>query len=702
VTRTRSRTSPEKASPPPTSKPTAPTTDIAPEPVGRWARVLIAVPDATILLFLCVVVAVGPLAAFGQFRKLAVAAVFVLALLVARRAMPEAMPAVRSSAIWSALAVLLAVAFVLVNLPYASQYYVVVRDPAVYTVRAIRMTGHASPNIPVTEAVNGARGISGSYTDTSGFFQVGNHWEPQGSSLVPGVFAIGGWIAGESGVLAADIVVAGMALLTIYALGRRLLGPAWALVPMAAMATSLPTIAFGRGAYTELTALILGLGGIVLLRSALTARRALPAVASGVALGATFLARVDGLLFVLGATAALGLAAGVSRSERRRVQLRHSLLWFLLGASASLVLAFVDLARNSSVYEMTSWGQIKPLTELTIAVAVTAVLAGFVPSFSPRLGRLGLKLTDSGRRWAPRVAGGMLVLFLALAFRPLYYVAHAQGRGTDAIAVRQAAANLPVDGTRTYDENTVSWLAWYFSWPVVLLGAVGVALLLVRAWRRRDAWLASILSILGGACLVYLNRSSITPDQVWAMRRFLPIVIPLGLIAAASVLPVICRRYPRWRVVVVVVGVLIATVPVITWPGVFRVTQYGGARSFVNSVCARVGHDHVILADDSDGGRIFLPTLRVSCGVEAVLLSESSPQSMLAVRDNWADGVPITVIAFVPDAIPWASTAHQPAVVGSFTVWQEPLTTRPKGSEIRIVSAYIGDLQPDGLVRPRS
>ncbi|MDQ1749552.1 MAG: hypothetical protein QOE71_608, partial [Pseudonocardiales bacterium] len=157
MTRTRSRTSPEMASPPPTSKPTAPTTDIAPEPVGRWARVLIAVPDATILLFLCVVVAVGPLAAFGQFRKLAVAAVFVLALLVARRAMPEAMPAVRSSAIWSALAVLLAVAFVLVNLPYASQYYVVVRDPAVYTLRAIWMTGHSSPKIPVTESVNGAR-----------------------------------------------------------------------------------------------------------------------------------------------------------------------------------------------------------------------------------------------------------------------------------------------------------------------------------------------------------------------------------------------------------------------------------------------------------------------------------------------------------------------------------------------------------------
>jgi hypothetical protein len=110
----------------------------------------------------------------------------------------------------------------------------------------------------------------------------------------------------------------------------------------------------------------------------------------------------------------------------------------------------------------------------------------------------------------------------------------------------------------------------------------------------------------------------------------------------------------------------------------------------------------VILADDSDGGRIFLPTLRVSCGVEVVLLSESSQRSMLAVRANWADGVPITVIAFVPDAIPWASTVHQPAVVGTFTVWQEPLTARPRGSEIRTMSAYIGDLQPDGLVRPRS
>ncbi|MGX7680635.1 hypothetical protein ACSMXN_17245 [Jatrophihabitans sp. DSM 45814] len=663
---------------------------------GPWTRRLSAVPDATIVIFLCAVVAVGPLATFGQFRKLPVLCLFVAALFVGRRLLPEPMTAERRSARWSAVAVIVAIAFVLVNLGYTSEYYIVVRDPAVYTLRAIWMVHHASPNIPNGDAVTGAQDVSGAYVDTSGFFQVGNHWEPQGSSLVPGLFATGGWFAGESGVLAANLAVGGVALMSVYAFGRRLLGPAWALVPMIAMATSLPMIAFSRSSYTEPTALILGIGGLVLLRAALKSPSPLRSSAAGVALGATFLSRTDGLIFLLGVIFALGLVAALARSASRRRELHQCLLWVLFGASVSVGLAFIDLARNSATYEMTSWGQIRDLTALTIVVALLAVGSRFLPGLEGLRARLG----GSSSKWVSWTAVVVLLGFVAMALRPLFYERHVAASA--AIATRQAANHLAVDGTRTYDENTISWLAWYFSWPVVVLGAIGVSLLLVQGWRRRDVWLTAVLSVQGAASLLYLNRSLITPDQIWAMRRFLPIVIPLGLVAATGALRIFGRRFPRLWPMALIAGLLVATAPLLFLRPVVSTTQYAGARAFVDSVCARVGDDHVVIADNTDGGRIFLPALRIKCGVQAVLLSESTPQTLLAVRSNWTDNRPITVVSFVETAVPWTTPQQNPVLAGAFPVWDEPLTSRPKKTIIRTMSVYLGDLQPDGRVAPRS
>jgi len=47
-------------------------------------------------------------------------------------------------------------------------------------------------------------------------------------------------------------------------------------------------------------------------------------------------------------------------------------------------------------------------------------------------------------------------------------------------------AGQVVDGDRTYDEQTVHWLAQYLGWPTIVLAVVGYFLLVRRSIRRRS------------------------------------------------------------------------------------------------------------------------------------------------------------------------------------------------------------------------
>jgi hypothetical protein len=110
----------------------------------------------------------------------------------------------------------------------------------------------------------------------------------------------------------------------------------------------------------------------------------------------------------------------------------------------------------------------------------------------------------------------------------------------------QRMQGLPVDPTRLYSEQTLYWVIWYIGLPTVLLGGIGIALLVrrcVRAllrWRDPAAtwrvWGLPLAIICAGSATV-LWQPDIIPDQPWASRRLVVMVIPgliiCGLWAAA-------------------------------------------------------------------------------------------------------------------------------------------------------------------------
>src|SRR6185437_5096965 len=109
------------------------------------------------------------------------------------------------------------------------------------------------------------------------------------------------------------------------------------------------------------------------------------------------------------------------------------------------------------------------------------------------------------------------------------------------IALLQRLEGLPIDPTRTYAEDSLYWVIWYIGLPTVLLGGFGLALLVrqcltalltwkdpVGAWRN---WALPLAIFLVGSVAI-LWQPAIVPDQPWASRRLVVIVLP-GLIICA-------------------------------------------------------------------------------------------------------------------------------------------------------------------------
>jgi hypothetical protein len=176
-----------------------------------------------------------------------------------------------------------------------------------------------------------------------------------------------------------------------------------------------------------------------------------------------------------------------------------------------------------------------------IALTTATVQLLRVPSARAWLRRM------AARRLAPWVPllGSLtaIAVLVGLAVRPYVQTVHGTpGVGLFHYLARlQQAQGLPVDPTRTYAEDTLYWVIWYIGLPAVLLGGFGVALLVrqctralltwqdpVGAWRN---WGLPLVVIAAGSAVV-LWHPDIVPDQPWASRRLIVVVLP-GLILCA-------------------------------------------------------------------------------------------------------------------------------------------------------------------------
>jgi len=490
---------------------------------------------------------------------------------------------------------------------------------------------------------------------------------------VPALLAIGGWVAGLSGVLHANAVIGALALLTFAGLATRLVGARWAPFAVLALAFVQPELDVMRATYSEPAGQLILIGGLVIVIDAFIAGGmppyaepvAEPALAprlaaesllvGGLVLGLVFVVRIDAVADLCPLVPFVGWLAFHRVTGWRRFAI-GIVVGLAFGGFDCLVLTLPyadhvgsDLLKLAVIYAL-----LVPLTVLGVIVARARQRR--VASDQPA------NVTDaSPRRWPPIAAAtGVFVIGLFFFLRPhlMTMRANPDSGGANYVMQVQRFLHMAVDPTRSYYENATIWLSWYVGWGALALALLGACWLAYEqiAGRRRP-WAPAYLVCLGTAVWVLLIPS-ITPDHPWADRRFVPVVLP-GLVLFAFAGVALLVRFVAERTtrgvalggpegLVGVAAVALLVVPI--WFGsrevMFSQTEKGEPK-LVYAVCAHLRPGDVVLAIGGRARTEWPGTLKVMCGVNVAYLDGYDDVSGLSAIDAkvTADGGRLFLLA---------------------------------------------------------
>jgi hypothetical protein len=524
------------------------------------------------------------------------------------------------------------------------------RDPGSYLQSAISLaTEHRTPIVVPADSIGGADvlRIKGVTLDSPAFYQVGSPAEPavQPQFMIgPAAwYSVAYWIGQAPGAIWLAAVFGGLSVLAMGLLTGAVVGPRWGPLGALGAAVCFPLLHVNRSTYSEpLAALVLATGLLLLAESTRVgadgrwrhARRL--GLLAGLLIGGGGLIRPDALreTILLLPVAALLLI--------RRDGGGASLL---LGAGVgTLVSAAVGLGLSNQ-YLGTIAASLVPL--LALGVVLGALAAAVVLT-----ARRGVSLPPGIRAVLPRASAALVVLVgLGLALRPLFQTARqsAADPGSRVVAGLQLRQGLPVDGGRTYAEQSLAWTGWWMGPIALVLTFVVLACgahALARAWVRQDRlprWAGPFLVGAASALLTWY-RPGITPDHPWADRRLfivLPLVVVCVVCAAAWVTRWSTRHLPLAAVVVCGIGVgaaLLVPEALATWPHATERVERGELAA-VRQVCRSFAPGDVVLTVDDRAANEWPQVVRGQCQVPTLSLTTA------VRRDPAARGAAVAAVA---------------------------------------------------------
>jgi hypothetical protein len=382
----------------------------------------------------------------------------------------------------------------------------------------------------------------------------------------------------------------------------------------------------------------------------------LMAALGGLCLGLSTLVSLGSLVYLLPAIT----VAAVLVVARRAAGVSFC-IGIVIGTGYGIVGGYV-LARPLTDSLAADLELVGAVTAALAALAVLVVGARWLLRSSRLAGAARKSLTRAPLRWLPGLSGAAVVVaFAGLAIRPYLQTV----RGTiSAAAVQYVAAlqrieHLRLDPTRLYAEDTLYWVVWYVGIAAVLLGGFGAAVLVRRCVRAlltwRDPFGASLnwalpLAVLLGGSAAILWQPHTVPDQPWASRRLVPVVIP-GLVLFATFAAGWLTRRARERgagmvtaaaVAVFCVGaMLLPSASTSFGAGLTHSGSGGGLRpsagglaqhrvgvgeaSAIRDLCSSIGRDSSVLIVSRAVAQVFAQVIRGMCGVPVASLVPGAP-----------------------------------------------------------------------------
>ncbi len=565
-----------------------------------------------------------PLAMLRLFRPAPVAAATLFVWIVVRavwnRGRDDPTFGRRSGATMVVLVVVLVLTGL--NVRYSSQHLLTDRDPGVYITTARWLANEGQLLVePEAYAFKGVVNEHRIRYAAAGYYE--GHRDdgklyPQFVHLLPATLGASAWIAGSRGMLKVNAVLGGLALLLFFVFATKLLRPWLAAAATITLGLSLVQIHFSRDAYTEVLTQILLFGGLWALLSAQRTFHPGRAAIAGLLVGSASMARIDAFIFLV--PLAIYIAYDViSIRATGDPDPRHRSYLVALGAGAAVpaVIAFIDARLFSPVYLADLWGSVRLVW---VALVAIAVFSGLIVLGQSRFREL-TDLVRTHRETAALVVVGAIVTFSVLAYfvRPHLQTAM-QDNVNRFVEYLQRREGLTVNGRRTYAEHSLGWLSLYLGPAALWSGLVGIALMTREVVLGRSSRAIPFTFAFLPMFVLYVWDPSITPDHVWALRRFLPVVIP-GLILGCFWLLGrlwVDRSRAAGRYAAVAIGALALAFPAWTLAPVVTERTQLGVLSVTEAFCASLPEDAAVLVAQTQLlDQNFTQTVRTFCDVPA-------------------------------------------------------------------------------------
>jgi hypothetical protein len=575
------------------------------------------------------------LAELGRFSLLRAAAILAavcaLALVLGRRRLGAPVPRPRSWREVLPAAAILGLALFLQARP--TEYLLGGRDPGTYVaaMAVIARTGGVAYTDPVV--------LSIPREDVELFFREPGapdyNWgrfmgfpleSPETGRVVPEFFhlfpAFGAYLfqaMGVKGALATPPIFGVLGTLAVFFAFRRILGPAPALLAALLLAVNVVQVWFARYPVSEGLSQLLVFTAFLAVARGERSRAAVFGVLAGAALGLSLLVRIDGVL--IAAPLAAYLLVRRARGDLDGKEGAAVLLPFgALSLHAAVHAALFARKYVVSIATRPYWRQ--PLEVWLVAAIALAALGIALHRFGPRLVRRA-EAHQQAMRTAVTLALVLLALY-AYFLRPALS-AWAGADGNDpARAVTFGRGILDALGfthLAAHDAQSLRRLGWFVTPLAVALGVLGL-LALVRDWRRE--YLFFVLTVLSFSAF-YFYKLRVYNDYFFALRRFVPVILPCLLAFAAYFLSRMAAAGGGRRVAAAVMALglggsyLVRTAPLV------RYVDWKGSVRFVADVARRFGPDDVVIFEQKQSIHLLSLPLWAVHGVNVLELGRFRP-----------------------------------------------------------------------------
>lgn len=406
---------------------------------------------------------------------------------------------------------------------------------------------------------------------------------PQFFPFYPVLLSVAMSLGGVAAGFLVTPLAAVLSIAALYFLARQLFGKAVALLSALFLTVTSTQIFFGRYSTTEPLTLLLLFAGFLAFQILWDDSDAAPAwgVFGGAALGAALLTRIDLPLVVAVIVGALLLQLWLRRWNRAWSAFAAIFLLFLLQLVVIGWLFTWPYVWNTyfSVFALLSRSSWLVVGGTIVALA----LFGAAMLLGPQ--RLGAQVQ---RLEASRAARWSLAIFLIALSLYAYFL-------RPALEPPRMVTSWP-SGTQYPLLNGQNWvrLGWYLTPLGIGLATAGIAMIVVR---ERLTRLAVVIGIGALTTFQYVYNIMNTPYHIYAMRRYVPIVIPMLWLFAAYAITALPRFSRPWMTYTVRGALVLTLVGGLVYQDryVTPARDFAGSLRQVNDLQQRLRPDAIVL-----------------------------------------------------------------------------------------------------------